>query len=113
MPFINTKVTTEISSEKEAVLKARFGKAMALIGKPEAYLMLNFEDKQRMWFAGDNSKDTAFVDVSILHTAPRASYEKLTEELCNIISEELLISPDRIYVKFEETENWGHSGYMF
>ncbi len=113
MPFINTKVTTEISKEKEAVLKERFGKAMSLIGKPEAYLMLNFEDNQRMWFAGDNSEDTAFLDVSILHTAPRASYEKLTEALCLIISEELLISPDRIYVKFEETENWGHAGNLF
>lgn len=113
MPFINTKVTTEISKEKEAVLKERFGKALALIGKPEAYLMLNFEDKQRMWFAGNQNGEAAFVDVSILHTAPRASYEKLTAELCNIISEELLISPDRIYVKFEETENWGHAGYMF
>ena len=113
MPFINTKVTTEITREKEEVLKARFGKAMSLIGKPEAYLMLSFEENQRMWFGGSDDEDCAFVDVSILHTASRSAYEKLTAELCSILEEELSIPQSRIYVKYEETENWGHAGYMF
>ncbi|MGN0453389.1 MAG: phenylpyruvate tautomerase MIF-related protein [Ruminococcus sp.] len=113
MPFINTKVTNEITKEKEEILKSRFAKAMALIGKPEAYVMLSFEDNCRIWFAGDNSEDSAFVDVSILHSAPREAYEKLTAELCGIISEELSIKGERIYIKYEETENWGHNGYMF
>ena len=49
MPFINTKVTTEITKEKEEVLKAELGKAITLIGKGEAYLMLGFEDNCRLW----------------------------------------------------------------
>ena len=113
MPFINTKVSTEISAEKEAQLKAAFGKAMGLIGKPEAYLMLNFEDNCRLWFSGDNKKPSAFIDVSILHSAPRASYEKLTEALCSCVEDVLSIPGDRIYVKYEETENRCHNGYMF
>ncbi len=113
MPFINTKVSTEITKENEVALKSAFGEAMGLIGKPEAYLMLSFEDNCRLWFAGDNSLPSAFIDVSILHTAPRASYEKLTEELCKAVENILGVPSDRIYVKYEETENWGHNGYMF
>lgn len=113
MPFINTKVTTEITREKEEILKAKMGRAMSIVGKPESYVMLSFEDNCRMWFSSTNNRDCAFIDVSLLHGASRAAYEKLTEELCNIVSEELNIDGDRIYVKYEETENWGHNGYMF
>ncbi len=113
MPFINTKVSAPITPENEIALKAAFAKAMSLIGKPEAYLMLGFEDNARLWFAGDNSLPCAFIDVSILHSAPRASYEKLTEALCSAVEEELNIPSERIYVKYEETENWGQGGFMF
>lgn len=113
MPFINAMVTTEITHEKEDILKAKLGKAIGLIGKPEAYLMLRFEENCRLWFAGSNDQDAAYVEVSLLHSAPKASYEKLTAEICNILSEELSIPSGRTYVKFSETEFWGHDGYMF
>lgn len=113
MPFINTKVTTEITFEKEEILKAKLGKALSLIGKPEAYLMLQFEENCRLWFAGTNDEDAAYVEVALLHSAPKASYEKLTAEICNILSEELSIPSDRIYVKFSETEFWGWDSRMF
>lgn len=113
MPFINTKVTTEITFEQEEILKEKLGKALALIGKPESYLMLQFEENCRLWFAGSNDEDAAYVEVALLHSAPKASYEKLTAEICKILSEELAIPSDRIYVKFSETEFWGHNGQMF
>ena len=112
MPFINTMVTTEITHEKEVVLKEKLGKAISLIGKPEAYLMLKFEENCRLWFAGDNA-DAAYVEVALLHSAPKASYEKLTAEICNILSDELSIPSNRIYVKYSETEFWGYDGFMF
>ena len=112
MPFINTMVTTEITHEQEVSLKAKLGKALSLIGKPEAYLMLKFEENCRLWFAGDNA-DAAYVEVALLHSAPKASYEKLTAEICNILSDELSIPSNRIYVKYSETEFWGYDGFMF
>lgn len=113
MPFINTCVTTEITHEKEVVLKEKLGKAIALIGKPEAYLMLKFEENCRLWFAGTNDDEAAYVEVALLHSAPKASYEKLTKAICDILTEELSIPADRIYVKFSETEFWGYDGFMF
>ena len=113
MPFINTCVTTEITHEKEEILKAKLGKALSLIGKPEAYLMLNFSENCRLWFAGTNDEDAAFVEVALLHSAPKASYEKLTKAICDILNEELSIPTNRIYVKYSETEFWGYDGFMF
>lgn len=113
MPFINTMVTTEITFSKEEALKEKFGKALSLIGKPEAYLMLNFSENCRLWFAGTNDEDAAFVEVALLHSAPKASYAKLTEAICQILNEELSIPTNRIYVKYSETEFWGYDGFMF
>lgn len=113
MPFINTCVTTEITFQKEEILKAKLGKAIALIGKPEAYLMLNFSENCRLWFSGTNDEDAAFVEVALLHSAPKASYEKLTKAICDILNEELSIPTNRIYVKYSETEFWGWDKMMF
>ena len=51
MPMIEAKVTMELPAEKRDVLKAEFGKAVSVIGKPESYLMVNLVDKQDLYFA--------------------------------------------------------------
>ena len=40
-------------AEKRDVLKAEFGKAVSIIGKPESYLMINFIDNQDLYFCGN------------------------------------------------------------
>ena len=66
MPFINSKVSVSISQEKEEELKTRLGQAIALIpGKSEAWLMTGFEDNCHLYFRGDNSQPTAFIEVKV------------------------------------------------
>lgn len=113
MPFINTKVTTEISKEKEAVLKAELGKAITLIGKGEAYLMLGFEDNCRLWLGGNNDADMAYVEVSLLGRVTKENAGKLTAAICEIFQRELNIQGDKVYVKFSETDLWGYNSFMF
>lgn len=113
MPFIETKTNTAILPEKELVIKAKMAKAIELIpGKSEAYLMLNFADGQRMWFKGSN-EPCAMLEVKIFGGASQKSYDALTNELTKIISEELGIPSGRIYVKYDEVENWGLAGTNF
>lgn len=114
MPFINSKVTTKISTEQEQKLKTELGKAIELIpGKSEQWLMLNFEPEQRMYFQGDNSEDIAFIDVSIYGGEDREAFSKMTEAICRIFNEVLGISPDHIYVKYSPCTNWGWNGSNF
>lgn len=50
------------------------------------------------------------MEVKIYGSASKTAMEKMTEEICNIYEEELGIAKNRIYVKYEEVENWGWNG---
>ena len=113
MPFINAKFSDTVSPEKETALKSALGEAITLLGKSERYLMVQIQDGCRLYFGGDNSAPTAFFDVSLLHSAPKASYEKLTARLCEIAKEYMNVDGSNVYVKFEEIENWGYDSFMF
>lgn len=113
MPFIHAKFTGTVTPEKETELKSALGEAITLLGKPERYLMVEIEDNRRLYFGGKNDQPIAFFDVSLLHSAPRASYEKLTARLCEIAKDTMDVDGGNVYVKFEETENWGYDSFMF
>jgi hypothetical protein len=114
MPYIQTKTNVTITPQKEAVLKAKLGEAIAAIpGKSESWLMCEFADQCRLWFQGDNSNPIAYVEVKIFGKADPASYEKLTGLICGILEEELEIAKNRIYVKYEEIDHWGWNGTNF
>ena len=113
MPYINARFSTPVSQEKEIQLKSALGEAITLLGKPERYLMVEISDNCRLYFGGKNDRPIAYFDVALLHGAPRASYEKLTKRLCDIAKDIAGIDGDNVYVKFEETENWGYDSFMF
>ena len=113
MPYINAKFTGTVTPEKETQIKSALGEAITLLGKSERYLMVEIEDNRRLYFGGKNDQPIAFFDVSLLHSAPRASYEKLTARLCEIAKDTMNVDGGNVYVKFEETENWGYDSFMF
>lgn len=113
MPFINTKLNIPLAPDKEAILKQKFGAASALIGKSESWLMLGFEDNCHMYFKGDSRKPMAFVEVRLYGSSGADAYSKMTAELTGILSDELDIDPQQIYVEYIESENWGWAGRNF
>lgn len=114
MPYINLKTTKKVSPEKCESLKTAFGKAIeSFPGKTEAWLMVGIDDGAKLWFKGDNSADTAIVDVELLGTATKDAAEKMTVVMCDILERELEISPDRIYIKYKDYDKWGWNGQNF
>ncbi|PXV85671.1 macrophage migration inhibitory factor (MIF) [Lachnotalea glycerini] len=114
MPYISTKTNVEISKEKEIAMKERFGRAIELIpGKSENWLMCAFDGGQSMYFRGDGSNNIAFIEVKIFGKSTKEAYQALTKKITEIISEELLVSTDKIYVKYEEVSIWGWDGSNF
>ena len=114
MPFIHTTTNTSISPEKEQILKSRLGEAIAAFpGKSEKWLMLDFCDNARMWFHGEKDFPMVFSTVQLLGEAGHDACERMTALLCEIFSEELGISPDAIYVKYEFIKEWGWNGSNF
>ncbi len=114
MPYIETKTTKAIDFETKERIKEKFGKAIELIkGKSEKWLMLSFSDSLYMSFAGDSQVATAMISVDIFGKATDSEYDALTNKLTEIVSEELGISPSRIYIKYSEVFHWGWSGENF
>ena len=114
MPYIGTVTTKNITEEKREKLKSLLGEAIELIpGKSERYLMLSFNDNIKMYFAGSDSADTAFIEVKIFGSAKKEDYDALTKRITEIYESELSIQPDRIYIKYEECYNWGWNGANF
>jgi len=112
MPFINTITNVKISGEKQVSLKVRLGQAIALLGKSESWLMLSFNDKSDMFFKGKQAP-MAFVDISVFGQSTDAQCEQMTKEMCRIYSEELGIAPDKLYVKYSGSNQWGWNNMNF
>lgn len=114
MPFINSKISVPLSAEQETTIKEKLGKAIELIpGKSESWLMLGFEPECRLYFRGDNTQPTAFVEVSVFGGENAAAFEKLTGEICKIYKDVLGVAPDHIYVKYQPVSSWGWNGANF
>ena len=88
MPFISTKTNVNVPKEKEIQLKERLGQAIAIIpGKSESWLMLAIEGDVPMYFRGDDSAPTAFIEVKIFGSASPDAYSRMTkEELLELVS---------------------------
>lgn len=114
MPFINTKLNIALTQEKEAILKAKLGEAITSFpGKSEYWLMMSFSDNSRMWFRGYNNFPIAYVEVQLFGSADSATCEKMTKTVCKIFKEELGISPEHVYVKYEFVDEWGWNNENF
>ena len=114
MPYINLKTTTKVTDEKAEILKAKFGEAIECFpGKTEAWLMVGIEDEQKLWFKGDNSADSAIVDVDLLGGVSKDGALKMTCTVCDILEKELGISPARVYVKYMGYADWGWNNTNF
>ena len=114
MPFIGSKVTVKISNEKEEIIKKKLGEAIKLIpGKSETFLMVGFQNEYSLYFGGEKLEKGAFIEVKIFGKTSKEAYANLTAAICTIYEEELGIPQNKIYVKYEEVENWGWNGSNF
>ena len=114
MPYIITRTTKKVEPSVLEDIKTKFGKAIEIFpGKTEKWLMVDIEDECNIWFRGDSSEDSAYVEVKIFGTAGAKYFEMMTEAVCDILNSTLSIPKERIYVKYEEVSNWGWNSGNF
>ncbi len=113
MPYIEIKTNKKIDITNEIAMRASLGEAITAIeGKSEKWLMLSFVDGLKMAFAGSDD-GCAMVSVEIFGSADDEEYDELTARITAIVSNALSLPPDRIYVKYAETDHWGFDGENF
>ena len=113
MPMIDSKITVAVPQKKRDVLKSELGKAVAILGKPEIYLMLGFEDNYDLYFGGKKLDKGAFVSVQLFGSVNSDSASKMTDRICKIFSDVLQIPGDGIYVTYQGIKDWGWNGSNF
>jgi len=114
MPYIDVKSNTALPKEKTALLKSKIAEILAssFPGKTENWLMMSFTGDADMYFGGSDAP-CMMVDIAIFGSQSDASYDKMTADVCELLHKETDISPDRIYVKYEEVFHWGWNGANF
>lgn len=113
MPYIDCKLTIKLGEEKKEAVKAKLGKAISVLHKSEAYLMVGFADGYDLYMAGKKLEKGAYVSVSLFGRAAPADYEKMTGAVCDILSEELGIPGSAVYVTYHGVDDWGWNGSNF
>ena len=113
MPMIEAKVSMDLSAEKRDVLKAEFGKAISILGKPESYLMINLIDKQDLYFAGKKLERGAYIEIKVLGSIDSNASSKMSAKVCDILQKELGIPGNCVYISYWGTPNWGWNGGNF
>jgi phenylpyruvate tautomerase PptA (4-oxalocrotonate tautomerase family) len=110
MPFIDSKITLKLTEDKKEQIKTRLGQAVRLLNKTENYLMVGFEDHYDLYLGGNKLEKGAYVSVSLFGSATSDAYEKMTAEICKILSEELGIPGNAVYVTYHGVNDWGWNG---
>ncbi len=111
MPFVKIKTSTAVTPEQEIKIKTGFSRAICLVpGKSEQYLLLEFEDRCRLWLRGRNDEPIVYIEAAIFGNEDHAGFDAFTAAVTKLFSEELLIRPENIYIKFEDIGVWGVAG---
>ncbi len=113
MPFIDSKISIQVSPEEREVLKEDFGHAISILNKPESFLMLGFEDNYDLYMGGKKLDKGAFVSVKLFGSASAREYNNMTEEICRIFKERLGIPGNAVYVTYQGINDWGWDGKNF
>ena len=98
MPFINSRVSINMTDQQKETIKEKLGSAIAMIpGKSEEWLMLELADNCNLYFKGANTQPLAMIEIKVFGKIP----------------EDCLDKKDCIYVKYEECYKWGWNGSNF
>lgn len=109
---IQTNITIEASAE-QAVLTQLSATVADQLGKPEGYVMVLLEGDKAMFFAA-NDAPTAYLELKSLDL-PQETTPTLCAALCEVVSQQLSIPAERIYIEFSSPPRhmWGWNRTTF
>jgi phenylpyruvate tautomerase PptA (4-oxalocrotonate tautomerase family) len=114
MPYLRIQTNLALSGEASRALAARSSAVVAeQLGKPERYVMTSVETSPAMQFAG-TTEPLAYLELKSIGLQESMT-AAISEVLCNLVSAEAGISPDRIYIEFADAPRkmWGWNGGTF
>jgi phenylpyruvate tautomerase PptA (4-oxalocrotonate tautomerase family) len=114
MPLLKIQTNAGIPEQQRVPLTERLSAALAgMLGKPERYVMVALEHNPDMLFAG-NRDPLAYLELKSIGL-PAQRTKEFSALLCDLVSRELDIPPDRVYIEFSDAPRamWGWNGGTF
>ena len=112
MPYIDAKLTGTVPPAQREVLKNELGQAIALMDKPESFLMIGFQDNYDLYFGGKHLEKGAYVSIAMLGEPDREKNAAMTARVTEILQEQLDIPPKCVYVSYHGVRDWGWRGNL-
>jgi phenylpyruvate tautomerase PptA (4-oxalocrotonate tautomerase family) len=110
MPYISVITAQRLSSTQKETIKSELGRLITIIpAKTEATLLIDFSEGHSMYKAGAEVP-AAFIDVRLWTKAELEPKKQFTKETFELLTRELGLKPEHIYLTITEFENWGSGG---
>jgi len=114
VPVLKIQTNLEIPpSKRDELLQLTSAKVAEILGKPERYVMVMLEANPNMIFSG-NTSPLAYLELKSIGL-PGDRTSDLSDALSSLITVQLDIPAERIYIEFANAERhmWGWSGGTF
>lgn len=114
MPLLSITTNQPVEAVSPDEFLKQTSKAVAeMLGKPERYVMVRLEQNPQMLFGGESSP-LAYLELKSIGL-PAKRTEEFSQTLCDLISRQLKIPSERIYIEFSDAERhlWGWDGRTF
>jgi len=114
MPYLKIQTNHAFDTDKSLDFIKSASRVVAEgLGKSESYVMVALEPPLPMVFAGSDAP-TVFMELKSIGL-PEARTSQLSAGLCKLVSDELAVPADRIYIEFQDTPRkmWGWNSSTF
>ena len=114
MPYLKIQTNQAIAAEQASqFIKSASQLVAEDLGKPERYVMVALEPPVPMIFAGSDAP-AVFMELKSIGL-PEAKTPKLSESLCKLVSSQLGVPADRVYIEFQDAPRkmWGWDSGTF
>lgn len=114
MPYLAVRTNRPVAPGQSGSLLPKLSKTVAeALGKSENYVMVSLHEALPMLFAGSDAP-LAYLELKSIGL-PKERTAVLSASLCALVSEQLNIAQDRIYIEFADVKRdmWGWNGGTF
>lgn len=114
MPILKIRTNVPLQTDRQLAFMKQASKEVArMLGKPERYVMISLDTDGSLLFAGEEAP-LAYLELKSIGL-PGDRTRAFSSDLCRLVSEELGIPAERIYIEFTDAPRsmWGWNGATF
>ena len=112
MPYIAINTAQKLTDNQKEKIKSELGRLITIIPtKTEAGTLIDLSDSRTIYKGGENVSG-AFIDLRLFHKADFDAKKKFTEEVFELLSRELGIKKENMYLSISEYDSWGTAGTL-